>query len=68
MLSPTNHPLFTKRPCVDIDTSNLQPRHVTWSTDQDPNRDDHRDRIKTPTRRDFDVIVYAIASRHDGRA
>jgi cyclohexanone monooxygenase len=63
MLSPTNHPLFTKRPCVDIDY------FETYNRDNVALVDLTKTPIETITEtgittsdqtRDFDVIVYAI--------
>ncbi len=63
MLSPTNHPLFTKRPCVDIDYFETYNRDNVTLVDltKTPIETITETGIKTTDQtRDFDVIVYAI--------
>jgi cyclohexanone monooxygenase len=63
MLSPTNHPLFTKRPCVDIDYFETYNRDNVTLVDltKTPIETITETGIRTTDQaRDFDVIVYAI--------
>jgi cyclohexanone monooxygenase len=63
MLSPTNHPLFTKRPCVDIDYFETYNRDNVDLVDltKTPIETITETGIKTTDQeRAFDVIVYAI--------
>jgi cyclohexanone monooxygenase len=63
MLSPTNHPLFTKRPCVDIEYFETYNRDNVSLVDltTTPIETITETGIKTTDKAyDFDVIVYAI--------
>lgn len=63
MLSPTNHPLFTKRPCVDIDYFETYNRENVALVDltKTPIETITEAGVKTTDAQfDVDVIVYAI--------